>query len=168
MAVFNVAEALSDPASLDRPAALGEGCEISAAAFASRDRLVLCSDTDAEDFWDDEERAGQPFRPGTVATFDPVAGRILSAAPVEQTVGTMMPVGTSHVIGFHTHPKLIDISTGRVTRSWPELDTGRQTSSIIHHIDPPPPIALDPARRRFAVAGEDRITVVQLGPDVAD
>jgi hypothetical protein len=37
-----------------------------------------------------------------------------------------------------------------------------QTSSIIWHHDTPPPIALDPSNRRFAVASPHGVTVVAL------
>ena len=45
----------------------------------------------------------------------------------------MMPVGTNFVVGFFGHPKLIEIATGKVLRSWPDLMSGDQKSSIIWH-----------------------------------
>ncbi len=49
-----------------------------------------------------------------------------------------------------------------VERQWLELPTGKQLSSITHHLPAPPPMALDPRGGRFAVAIEDRIHVVQV------
>jgi hypothetical protein len=57
---------------------------------------------------------------------------------------------------------MIDPWTGKVVRRWADLNTGEQNSCIIHHIEKPPPLALDPKNKRFAVAGLDAITVVQL------
>lgn len=73
-----------------------------------------------------------------------------------------MPLDATRAVSFYDHPKLVDLSSGRVLARWPALSTGRQTSGIIHHLAPLPPLALDPVHRRFAVAGDGSITVVQL------
>jgi hypothetical protein len=58
---------------------------------------------------------------------------------------------------------LFEISSGKIIQSWPELNSGKQISSILHHSESPPPLALDPENKRFAIANEKEITVVQLG-----
>ncbi len=73
-----------------------------------------------------------------------------------------MPLG-DYVIGFYEHPKLIDLATGEIIVRWPDLTTGKQNGSIIHHLDQIPSIALDPSHKRFAVADAEKITVIQLG-----
>jgi hypothetical protein len=75
-----------------------------------------------------------------------------------------MPVGSKYVVGFFDHPKLIEVSTGRVLCRWPELKTGQQASSIMWHKPLPPPLALDANSGRFAVADEKHITVITLSP----
>ena len=66
------------------------------------------------------------------------------------------------IIGFHEHPKLIEIASGKVVKRWSELDSGKQNSSIIWHEEKLPPLALDSNRMRFAVADSKGITAVQL------
>ena len=56
-----------------------------------------------------------------------------------------------------------EISSGKIIHSWPELNSGKQISSIIGQRDQPPPLALDPENKRFAIASEKEITVVLLG-----
>ena len=73
-----------------------------------------------------------------------------------------MPIDVEHVIGFYEHPKLIHLSTGRIVHSWPHLDTGKQNSSIIGPVHKIPPMAFNTKNTRFAVAGEENITVVTL------
>ena len=80
----------------------------------------------------------------------------------ETTLGTLMPLGEDHVISFYEHPKLIRISDGAVIKEWQHIHSGKQTSSIIHHIDSLPPIAIDRERMRFAVANEDCIHVISF------
>lgn len=156
--VFDVPHALEDPASLDRwdlMAGANGGIGLSAAAFAGPDRLVLMRD---EDFGDPPEDAPQ----GGLCVYSLAERRILSAAPLEEPLGTLMAVGDRHVLGFYQHPKLVELATGRIVQRWEGLDTGRQTSSIRHHLPPQPPLALDPVRRRFAVGTQKGIEVVQL------
>jgi hypothetical protein len=69
-----------------------------------------------------------------------------------------------YAVGFYESPKLIELATGRVLEHWRELATGRQSSSIIRHLPPLPPLALDPAGRRFAVGTDKGIEVVRFIP----
>ena len=73
-----------------------------------------------------------------------------------------MPVG-NYTVGFCEHPKLVEIATGEIVQRWPDLETGNQNGSISQNLDKLPPLALDPANKRFAVADGERITVIQLG-----
>ena len=90
--------------------------------------------------------------------------KLISLASLEEKVGTMFAAGNRHVLGCDTHPKLIDLSTGRVVHRWPDVQTGQQASSIIGHIDPPPPIAYSPPTGRLAVADDKQIVVISLNP----
>ena len=160
--LYELGRALEDPTSLD---AVNSGpptdAEIAAAAFAGDDLLLVASSKEGEGF--DSEPEIPVLGVGQIGAFDLVGHRYLSLAPLDQDVGTMMPVGTDHVVGFFGHPKLIEVASGRTVLNWPDLLTGSQSSSIIwHHVDALPPLALDPAKARFAVAGESGITVVQL------
>jgi hypothetical protein len=152
--VFDVAQALERPESLDQLQELVQGdsfLEVHSAAFGARDTLVLeCSGLD--------ENEGSAARLGVYSLAE---RRFLSRAPLEQPVGTLM-VMEDHAVGFYEHPKLIELATGRVLESWPGLATGQQSSSIIHHLDALPPLALDPVGRRFAVGTDKGIEVVRF------
>jgi hypothetical protein len=136
-----------------------QGTEVSSAAFMHSGRFVVTSAKGAEQLSDEP---GERVRPGTIAVFDLDAQKLISLAPLEDEAGTLMPVGDDHVVGFYDHPKLIEITSGRVLDRWPEVKTGQQNSSILWHKSLPPPLAMDPANRRFAVADERQITVVTL------
>lgn len=155
--VFEVSRALEQPASLDKLEhfELGENfSEVHSAAFGPRDRVVL----ETTGFGDAPED-GDAAR---VVVYSQSERRVLSHAVPEEPLGTLMPVGEHHVVGFYKHPKLIELSTGRVVERWPELDTGCQASSIIHHLPRLPPLALDPERGRFAVGTDKGIEVVRF------
>jgi hypothetical protein len=157
---------------LDRPFYHGD---VSGAAFGPANQLLVSSRFEGA-------REGEPDRndpnrpsgePGThspgwqiLEVFDLSSRVRVAVIPLEFPEGVLLPVGQRHVVGFHTHPKLIDWTTGQVFLRWPDLATGEQTSSIIHHLPSGPVLALDPAQPRFAVAGEEGITVITLIGDL--
>jgi hypothetical protein len=151
--VFDVAQALERPESLDQPQSLELGesfLEIHSAAFGARGSLVVnCSGVDG-----DAEGLG---------VYSLTERRFLSMVPLEVVAGTLMVMG-DYAVGFYESPKLIELATGRVLEHWRELATGRQSSSIIRHLPPQPPLALDPAGRRFAVGTDKGIEVVRFIP----
>jgi hypothetical protein len=89
--------------------------------------------------------------------------QMLKITELESVPGTLMPVGTEHAVAFYEYPKLFELKSGKVLCSWPELKSGLQNSSIIHNQDPIPPLALDSSHKRFAIADEKQITVIELG-----
>lgn len=162
--VFDVARALEQPRSLDesKDMELGDSfVEIHSAAFGERDTLVLeCSGLEGEEI---SLPDGQPKGAVGLAVYSLTGRRVLSLAPLEKPAGTLMVVG-GYAVGFYEHPRLFELTTGRVLEQWPEFHTGRQGSSIIHHLPPSPPFAMDPVGRRFAVATDKGIEVVCFSP----
>jgi hypothetical protein len=135
---------------------------VNTAAFVGGDALVVTTSGEEYDpkyVGPDEE---QLLRPDSIGVLDLISGQLLSQAPLEETAGTLMPVG-DYVVGFFQHPKLIEVATGRVVARWEDLSTGQQNSSIITSGTTMPPLAMDAANKRFAVASDEAITVIQLG-----
>lgn len=169
--VFNIEEALKNPSHFD-----SQGLEVdtwadsSSACFVGNDQLVVALSTEVYEDEDDEdnnkaesqnEKGNQlPF--GELRVFDLKETKLLSTVNAQAMVGTIMPIGKRHIIGFYEYPKLIDLQTGAVIQSWPHIKSGKQTSSIIWHIEAVPPMAFDAVNWRFAVANESEITIVQI------
>jgi hypothetical protein len=170
--VFKISNALADPTHLD-----GKGLDLdtwadhSSACFTSSAYLVVALSNEVYDDEDEDKESAQngerkekpqktPF--GKICIFELNESKLLSTIYPEAMVGTMMPVGEEYVVGFYEHPKLFSLQTGRVVQSWPQINSGNQLSSIIWHKVVIPPMALDPVNRRFAVASESEITVVQF------
>ena len=75
----------------------------------------------------------------------------------------MMAVGDEYLLSLHGHPKLIHLPSNEIVGSWPQIHSGTQVSSILtDQSRVPPPMALDPTNRRCAIAGKDRIHVLQF------
>lgn len=161
---FDISAASANPTLLDGTEFpdLGESCEVNSAAFLDNNRLLLASGPEAQDFRDAGHNG---LMPGQLGIFNLQEARFESVVTLSFTVGAMMPIGNDHLVSFYEHPKLINRHSGEVVATWPDVATGKQNSSIIWHQEPlPPPLALDPARRRFAVAQADRITVFEFEP----
>jgi hypothetical protein len=170
LCVFDVDEALKRPAVLDQYGSVDERDEhnlagwgdedVGSAAFSGSDHLVLAN---AEERPDEDAEAGFRLHPNRIGLYSLSARRLVSVASLDEVAGTLMPVG-EHAVGFYEYPKLIEIASGDVVHRWEELKSGRQSSSLIHYVGKIPPLALDPAKTRFAVASGEAITVIQLKP----
>jgi hypothetical protein len=62
---------------------------------------------------------------------------------------------------FFHRPRLVSLASGTVVHEWDDIDSGQAVSSIVRDL-PCPPLALDPAQARFAVASEQGIDVVTI------
>ncbi|HEX2513603.1 MAG TPA: hypothetical protein VH257_02795 [Chloroflexota bacterium] len=173
--VYDVPRALEHPASLDSRGVFHHnyvGFEVEGAAFAPDGSLLVATSEPLDALDDDYLEFTSGLGPRRLARVSlrpagarPAAGptpTFLSQVTVSERLGTLMALD-GYVVGFYDHPKLVDVRTGEVVARWPDLRTGRQAGSIIRGQGPLPPLALDPPRRRFAVAGPEHITVVQLG-----
>jgi len=155
---FDLAEALRDPTLLDASTKpLEASYEVNCAAFQTDDRVIACN-CDEESESDDDE----PFRAGSLGIFSRQKKIWESVVTPADVPGEMMPLGERFVVGFFENPKLIDLRSGEVVHVWTNLETGRQTSSIIHHLERLPPLALDVEGKRFAVADDSGIHIVSF------
>ena len=102
--VFDVERALEAPESLDEPAQPNTGdwgCEFHGAAFGENGTLFLHSD---------EPFSDGPPSPESLGVYSLTESRMLSVAPLEQSLGTFMAVGP-YLLDLLGHPSLIEPST---------------------------------------------------------
>lgn len=170
VAYYDLDEALRNPSHLD---ALELGMSTSrntslteeaSACWAGEGSVILSGGTEPEDAETAAEYGANRLRPRGVALYDVQAGEVRASCVLAEPAGTMMAVGTTHVMAFYQHPRLIRIADGTVEFALPWLASGVQLSSIVHHQPAPPAMAFDPERGRFAVAQGDKIHVVTLVP----
>jgi hypothetical protein len=155
--VFDVAGSIADASRLDDPDeseirlddSYTEQC--SAACWQSGDILQLA-------VHDDEGMAAH-----RLVTYSAASREVVGTVAVDAPLGNLMAVGAGHAVAFHGHPRLIDVADGRVVEEWSELSCGRQIGSIhVPGAESPPPMAFDPANRRFALVQDDGIHVIEL------
>lgn len=97
-------------------------------------------------------------------SFDLDTDTLLSSRELPEPIGRMMPLDDDHIVAFYDHPRLIQVSTGRVLARWEDLDPGieRASPSVSMPVPSAPFLAMDPEHQRFAVGGRDRIVVVSF------
>lgn len=162
LVVYSLDDAIRDPKILDDLGLfLPQPTEISSATFID-ERYVVISTSD-ETFADEKELSEENvLHPNSITVWDIAESRIVSQAPVTEPVGTLMAIDSHFVVGFHKNPKIIDTRTGEIVACLEEIDSGIQTSSIIHHLDYIHPLALDPRHKRFAIANSEEVIIVQI------
>ena len=166
---YDLEEALRNPGHLDSPnwaaPASRHSClaEESSACWMGEGTSLLGGGSEPQD---DEEAADwgdDRLKPNGLAYHDVQRRTVRSACLLDEPAGTMMPVGSTHVMAFYQHPRLIRLTDGLVEFALPWIGSGVQLSSILHSpSNLPPPLALDPERRRFAVAQGDGVHVVTI------
>lgn len=154
LAVYDVQEALAVPASLDQlPCALSVFAfpeETRGADFLTDDVLVAAVDPESEG-------AAQTV----LSTFDAKRNEVRLSVQIPAALGSIWALGSS-VLALYDCPRLYDLQRGAMLAEWAGLKSGRQESSIIHHIQRPAPCAVDRHGLRFAIGTRTGISVVQL------
>ncbi len=133
--------------------------EISACSWVN-DELILAANSESLEVDEEEE-----FAPGSLGCWSIKSRRWSKLSVPDTKLGQLMPLGEDYVVSFYEYPKLIRVSDGAVVSEWPHIHSGKQTSSIICHIDSLPPIAIDSSGLRFAVASDKDIHVVSFEAD---
>ena len=159
--VHDLDEALEDEAHLDTWGVfpwLSTAGQVEAACWADSDLIVVSTDPEEERI--DAEGYGLPE--GHVGLWSMSEGAWVAHSPFDGHTGTMHQLG-QYTLCLFDHPRLMDPMTGEIVEEWPDIATGHQRSCIMsRHKERVPPVAVDPARNRFAVAADDVVSVVEL------
>lgn len=158
--LFSIDEAIRTPVSLDDPGLFpSQQVEVSTAAFVGSSSLMISS---SDETFSGGDYGNNEFRPKSLGVWDMGAKKICSMVEVAEPSGVLMPINDDFAVAFYKHPKIVSLRTGEITCRMPELQCGDQTSSIIHHIDALPPLAIDALNNRFAIATNEQIIVVHV------
>jgi hypothetical protein len=166
---FDVTQALADPHHLDRChnffSSFNPGlAEESSACWLDDDCVTVAASAELEQ--NSVESDVEPrLRPCGLAVYDIANQTCLQALQLDEPPGTIMALGKRYVLSLYRHPKLVDLSIGKVIHVWSDLESGLQDGSIVWNLDgdaKPPPMAFDPASKRFAVVNRDTVTVIEF------
>ena len=170
---FDVAQGIADPRHLDDrhdfPLSFNPGlAEESSACWLDDDCIAVAASAAPEEN-SVEGDTGPRLRSCGLAVYDIASQTCLQAFQMEEPAGTILALGKRYVLSLYRHPKLVDLSTGKVVHVWTELRSGLQDGSIMGHLDDdakPPPMAFDPASNRFAIVNGVTVTLIEFDHSV--
>ena len=159
IAYYTIADCLANPLLLDSSPIIelkkesndpedtefGEGFEFSTASFIDDDWLLV--------------RAPDDFSPlGLWSMNDMKMARRIT---VEGKCGNLLAIDREWAWDLFEHPKLIHLESGKIEWAAPDIDSGRQNSSIIGDMELPV-VAWDRENGRLAISAETSVHVLTL------
>lgn len=157
VALFDLDTVFPQPMNIDKvecPGLQNFG-EVNSAVFMDDESLLVSENSEQVTYGDGDQSAEARIR--RISLPD---GNTKHQFAIDLATGVMMPLGNEHVVTFYQHPKVFHIATGQLIASWPEIDSGKDSSSIIHHLAKAPAMAFDSLGKRFAVANGKEIVVI--------
>lgn len=156
---YDLHQAARDSSALDNATVSPPGLwEVGSAAFID-DEMAIVGTMD-EFFGDENDPVDDVPGKHSVATWRIGSDSYSKAIKLPHPPGALMPIGADFVVTFYDHPRLFDLRTGALLGEW-AIDSGKQAGCITWD-NLPPPIALQAARARFAVATSSAIHVVEI------
>jgi hypothetical protein len=157
VAMFDLQAVWEQPSCLDKVECPGlqDFGEVSSAVFLGDDSLLVSENSDQVTYGEGEQRSQAKLRQIYLPD-----GTTKNQFNIDLAAGVMMPLGDQHVVTFYQHPQVFDLMSGQLIASWPEIDSGKDTGCITGHLPKAPAMALDPQRKRFAVANGKEVIVI--------
>ncbi|MEO1418951.1 MAG: hypothetical protein AAFW00_27100, partial [Bacteroidota bacterium] len=156
--LFNIEECIATPQLLDKGITPPNvGTEINSASFINENEILICSSNEEPmDDGDDE-----PIPPGHLAIWNIKTNEIKNAVKINGVYGNIFAINNKKCWDLYEHPKIISLENGEVIYEEKDIFSGKQASSIIHHIDKLPKIAYDKKNKQIAIAFEDKMEILK-------
>jgi len=158
--LFDIATALKDPLSLDKPNIItSEDLEISSAAFLD-DNYVFVGSSDEFINEPDSDNLGA----NTIALWSLESNDYIASISCNSPIGELLPIDQRYVVSFYKHPRLWDMNKKIMVHEWSDINSGTKRNSFApaYNEQPYPPLAIDHIKKRFAVADRENIYVVEF------
>jgi hypothetical protein len=154
---FDITACLANPVLLDDTALRPPvGTEVCTAGFLT-DELVLLG-TSGEEAMDEDLEVALP--PKSIAIWNVRTGELSAPVRVASKFGNLFPLDEKLAWDLYQHPKLLDLTTGTVVASLPEMTSSGQCSSIISN--PVPAIIFDRLTGYIAIKTAGAIEVLSV------
>ncbi len=160
--IYDLQKAIIDNNRFDNPKSnLPINTEVCSAEFLN-DNLVVISSSNEEPF--DEEALNDKvnLNPKQLGLFSIKQNAFIKKVNTEIKLGIQIPIDENFVIDLYEHPKLIDLNSGEIIQIFEDINSGKQNSAIIHHINGIPPIAIDRLNKRIAIANGNKIELLNI------
>lgn len=157
--LYDIAEGLRRPSTLDKSGLQPEtGTEINAAVFLDNNRILLGAS--AEEALDEE--AAQRLPPGNIAVWHFQENRLSQPIAAPAKIGNFFPINSHLVWDMYEFPKILDINMGQIIWENRDIYTGKQSSSIIHHVLPLPILCHNHQTNQMAIYKDGKIDILTI------
>lgn len=158
LVIIDIEKALSDPTHLDK-FTIGPNinAEVSSARFIDNTKIAIT--TSIESFGYEEAENALP--PNHLGIYDIVEDTLELMLEQQEPLGNIFPIDRSIAWDFFDYPKIIDLNSGNVIAKLPDIDSGKQNSSIIHHLKALPQLALSKDNTKAAVSNGKQIEFLE-------
>lgn len=153
--VFNINDCLKNPLLLDYTNLSPDvGTEICTASFINGAKVLVGSSDEIIDNEDDH------LPPKHIAIWDLENNQLSKPAKVNGEFGNLFAINEDLAWDMFTFPKIIDIHTGEIIDKDETIDSGKQNSSIIHHIGKLPQIIFNQETKQIALTNDKKIEIL--------
>ncbi|MBX7224983.1 MAG: hypothetical protein K1X55_03070 [Chitinophagales bacterium] len=157
--VFDIEACLQNPLLLDKSKISPDvDAEICTASYINDDLILIGSPNDTESFNDEPS---EKLKNGQVAIWN------IKTNTITNIVSTNFPIGghltaidEKYAWDLFDYPKIVNYQTGQVEEKLEDISTGRQVSSIIHHLGNIPKIAFNRTTKQVAISNKDKIEIL--------
>ncbi len=154
--LFDIEKCFENPSLLDKGMNIPNvNAEISSASFIDNNKILVRASNEE---WADEET--DIIKDGQIATWNFKTGEILNPVNVISEIGNVFAIDETKCWDLYNYPKIIDLKSGNVIDKIEEIDSGKQGSSIIHHLTDFPKIAFNRKTKQIAIAKENIIEIL--------
>lgn len=156
--LFNIEECIAEPKLLDKGKSIPEvTSEMCSASFIDNNRILVCASN--EEPMDDENEG--PIPPGHIAIWNIDKNEISAPVKINGEFGNIFAIDDNKCWDLYNYPKIIDLKSGEIIDKIEEIDSGKQSSSIIHHLSDLPKIAFNKETKQIAIAKDGKIEILK-------
>lgn len=155
--LFNIENCFADPLLLDEGTSPAKvTTEICSASFINSSEILICSMNEEPS----EEEELLP--PGHLAVWNIEANEIKNAVKIKGPFGNVFAIDAKKCWDLFEYPKIISLENGEVLAEDKSVFSGKQCSSIIHHLEKLPKIAFNHKTKQIAMAYDNKIEILTL------
>ena len=132
--------------------------EISAASYINNDLILIGSPKDGEPFNDEPSNE---LRNGQIGIWNIRTNTVSNIVTADFTIGGHLTViDDNYAWDLYDNPKIINYKSGQVVEKLENIFSGQQVSSIIHHLDSSPKIAINKQTKQVAILTNNKLEIL--------